>query len=43
MARLQEIYRDKIAPELTKQFGYTSPMQVPRLTKITLNLSLIHI
>ena len=52
MARLQDIYRDKIAPELTKQFGYTSPMQVPRLTKITLNmgvseavsdLSLIHI
>ena len=38
MARLQEIYRDKIAPELTKQFGYTSPMQVPRLTKITLNM-----
>ncbi len=38
MARLQDIYRDKIAPELTKQFGYTSPMQVPRLTKITLNM-----
>ena len=38
MARLQEIYRDKIAPELIKQFGYSSPMQVPRLTKITLNM-----
>ena len=38
MARLQEIYRDKIAPELIKQFAYTSPMQVPRLTKITLNM-----
>ena len=38
MARLQEIYRDKVAPELMKQFGYTSPMQVPRLTKITLNM-----
>ena len=38
MARLQEIYRDKVAPELIKQFGYTSPMQVPRLTKITLNM-----
>lgn len=38
MARLQDIYRDKVAPELTKQFGYTSPMQVPRLTKITLNM-----
>ena len=31
MARLQDIYRDKVAPELTKQFGYTSPMQVPLL------------
>ena len=38
MARLQDIYRDKVAPELTKQFGYTSPMQVPRLSKITLNM-----
>ena len=38
MARLQDTYRDKIAPELLKQFGYTSPMQVPRLTKITLNM-----
>ena len=38
MARLQDIYRDKVAPELMKQFGYTSPMQVPRLTKITLNM-----
>ena len=38
MARLQKIYREKLAPELMKQFGYTSPMQVPRLTKITLNM-----
>jgi large subunit ribosomal protein L5 len=38
MARFQEIYRDKIVPELTKKFGYKSPMQVPRLTKITLNM-----
>jgi large subunit ribosomal protein L5 len=38
MARLKQIYNDKIAPELMKQFGYTSPMQVPRLTKITLNM-----
>jgi large subunit ribosomal protein L5 len=37
-ARLQQVYRDKIAPELVKQFGYKSPMQVPRLTKITLNM-----
>ena len=37
-ARLQQIYRDKIAPALTEKFGYKSPMQVPRLTKITLNM-----
>ena len=37
-ARLQTIYREKIAPELMKQFGYTSAMQVPRLSKITLNM-----
>ena len=38
MARLQKHYREKIAPALMEQFGYTSPMQVPRLTKITLNM-----
>ena len=38
MARLQQIYREKLAPELIAKFGYTSPMQVPRLTKITLNM-----
>ena len=38
VARLHAIYRDKIAPELIKKFGYKSAMQVPRLTKITLNM-----
>ncbi len=38
MTRLQEIYRDKIAPELVQKFGYKSVMQVPRITKITLNM-----
>jgi large subunit ribosomal protein L5 len=38
MARLKQIYNEKIAPDLMKQFGYTSAMQVPRLTKITLNM-----
>ncbi|OWT75053.1 MULTISPECIES: 50S ribosomal protein L5 [unclassified Achromobacter] len=38
MTRLQEIYRDKIVGELTEKFGYKSPMQVPRITKITLNM-----
>ena len=30
MARLQQLYRDKISPELMEKFGYKSPMQVPR-------------
>jgi len=38
MARLQELYRDKIVPELTAKFGYKTVMQVPRITKITLNM-----
>ena len=37
-ARLRQHYLEKIAPELTQKFGYKSPMQVPRLTKITLNM-----
>jgi large subunit ribosomal protein L5 len=38
VARLQGIYREKIVPELMAKFGFTSVMQVPRLTKITLNM-----
>ena len=38
MARLQEFYRDKVVPDLMKKFGYETTMQVPRLTKITLNM-----
>ncbi len=37
-ARLQGIYREKIVPDLVAKFGYKSVMQVPRLTKITLNM-----
>jgi large subunit ribosomal protein L5 len=37
-ARLQTFYRDKVVPELVKQFGYKSVMEAPRLTKITLNM-----
>jgi large subunit ribosomal protein L5 len=37
-ARLQAIYREKIVPDLMAKFGFTSVMQVPRLTKITLNM-----
>ena len=40
MARLQEIYRKKIVADLTAKFGYKSVMEVPRLTKITLNMGL---
>ncbi len=38
MARLQQHYRETVAPELMKKFGYKSPMQVPRITKVTLNM-----
>lgn len=38
MARLQEYYRDTVVKQLIKQFGYKSAMQVPRITKITLNM-----
>jgi len=38
MARLQAIYREKIVPALIEKFGYTSAMQAPRITKITLNM-----
>ena len=38
MARLQQTYREKIVPDLMKQFGYKSVMEVPRITKITLNM-----
>ena len=37
-ARLKVTYKSEIAPALTKQFGYKSPMQVPRISKITLNM-----
>ena len=38
MARLQSIYKEKIVPELMEKFGYKSAMEVPRITKITLNM-----
>jgi len=38
MTRLQDIYRDTIAPGMVEQFGYKSAMEVPRITKITLNM-----
>ncbi|MDN4018350.1 50S ribosomal protein L5 [Zwartia panacis] len=38
MSRFQELYLQKIAPALREQFGYKSVMQVPRVTKVTLNM-----
>ena len=38
MARLQQYYKDTVAPELAKKFGYKSVMEIPRITKVTLNM-----
>jgi len=38
MARLQQLYRDKIVPELQKNLGLENPMQVPKITRITVNM-----
>ena len=37
-ARLEQHYQKEIVPELIKRFGYKSVMEVPRITKITLNM-----
>ena len=38
MARLKEVYKKEVVPALIKQFGYKSTMEVPRLSKIVLNM-----
>ncbi|MEE9579971.1 MAG: 50S ribosomal protein L5 [Nitrosomonadaceae bacterium] len=38
MARLQEFYRDTVTKKLMEQFTYKSVMEVPRISKITLNM-----
>ena len=38
MSRLQTYYKENVVPELTKQFNYANIMQVPKITKITLNM-----
>lgn len=40
MARLREVYEREIKPMLQQRFGYKSPMQVPRIEKIVLNMGL---
>ena len=36
--RLEKFYKEEVVPKLMKQFGYTNPMEVPKLAKITLNM-----
>ena len=38
MTRLQKIYKDQIVQQLVEKFDYKSPMQAPRLSKITINM-----
>lgn len=38
MARLKELYKTQVVPALIEEFGYANVMQVPRVTKITLNM-----
>ena len=38
MARLQQLYRDKLVAELQKSLGLENPMQVPKITRITVNM-----
>src|SRR5438045_2568294 len=38
MTELLKQYKEKVVKELQEQFGYKSPMQVPRIVKITLNM-----
>ncbi len=38
MARLKQFYRDVVTSKLKTEFGYENPMQIPRITKITLNM-----
>ncbi|MAQ67918.1 MAG: 50S ribosomal protein L5 [Gammaproteobacteria bacterium] len=40
MAQLKRYYKDKVVPELAKQFGFTNTMRVPKITKVVLNMGL---
>ena len=40
MARLQQYYREAVIKEMTDKFGYKNVMEVPKITKITLNMGL---
>ena len=38
MARLSQVYKEKVVPKLLKEFAYKNVMQVPRIKKVTLNM-----
>ena len=38
MARLQQFYREKVVPQLRSELGINNPMEVPKITKITVNM-----
>ncbi len=40
MARLKELYKETVAPQLIKRFSYGNPMQAPKLEKIVVNMGL---
>lgn len=40
MSRLEQMYTENVAPSLQKEFGYKSPMQIPNLEKVSLNMGL---
>ncbi|NDV17939.1 50S ribosomal protein L5 [Pseudodesulfovibrio sp. JC047] len=40
MTRLETVYNEKVVPELLKEYGYSSSMEIPRMTKISLNIGL---
>jgi large subunit ribosomal protein L5 len=38
MNRMKQVYQQEIVPQLVKDFNYTNPMQVPRITKVVVNI-----
>ena len=40
MPRMEDFYKETVIPQLKDHFGYTSVMQVPKISKITLNMGI---
>jgi large subunit ribosomal protein L5 len=38
MPRMKKLYREQVAPELLKEFGYSTPMQVPKVSKVVVSM-----